>query len=162
MSTIPIYLSDVQEHALTGVVDSFVAPMQSVLYTGQGSSRRRATVVQRPPSSVYGEAPGVLSPWVMPAFTYDLLAARSAYGNDERLAQARSMADSISRLGVGSQVRIGGTDMNQVVATVLEVQSVDEIVNNTGWRSARLWTSCQRRRCRVWAPLRHPVLAHRT
>jgi hypothetical protein len=138
-TTTTVYLSDVIEHtssaaeAVPGSVQ-FVAPMQSVVYTPVTAlGRSRATVVQRPPNSLFGEATGVLSPWVMPAFTYDLLAARSSeYGDDQRLVQAGIMADSINRLGVGSQVRIGGTDMNQIVATVLEVQTVDELVNHTG------------------------------
>jgi len=73
MLHVPVYLNSAADERTNS---TFIAPVQSVLYTpGTGPKRSRATVVQRPPTSLYGEAAGILSPWVMPAFTYDVFTA---------------------------------------------------------------------------------------
>lgn len=125
MLNVPVYLNSAADERTNS---TFIAPMQSVLYTaGIGPQPSRATVVQRPPSSLYAEAAGILSPWVMPAFTYDVFTALGSSNPDALAVHA-----ALSKLEVGAQIRIGGTDMNKIVATIEEIQAVAELVNNTG------------------------------
>jgi hypothetical protein len=72
MPEIPVFLANVTapsgEHNGRG---EFMCTMQSVLVDKDAGSNYHASIVQQPPISVAGERPAQMSPWIMPAWTYD-------------------------------------------------------------------------------------------
>jgi hypothetical protein len=76
--------------------------------------------VQQPPISVAGERPAQMSPWIMPAWTYDYANAAPDWN-----AAPRS-------LSIGDDLVVGNLATNYVTVRVEEVVRLQTLTNRTG------------------------------
>eukprot|EP00962_Isochrysis_galbana_P022729 scaffold6802_cov109-Isochrysis_galbana.AAC.2 len=111
MPEVPVFLTNVTtpsgEQNGRG---EFMCTMQSVLVDKAPDGTFGASIVQQPYQSVAGERPSQLSPWIMPAWTYDY--ANSATDWD---AAPRS-------LSVGDEIVVGNLATNFATVRIEEVQ----------------------------------------
>jgi len=84
--------------------------MQSVLVDKAPDGTFGASIVQQPYQSVAGERPSQLSPWIMPAWTYD-------YANN-----ATDWDAAPRSLSVGDEIVVGNLATNFATVRIEEVQ----------------------------------------
>src|SRR6056297_1486957 len=115
MPEIPVYLTNVTarsgEHNGRG---EFMCTMQSV-FLRKEENGFAADLVQQPLTAVAGERPSQMTPWIMPAWTYD-------YGN------AGNDWDAAPRsLSVGDELVVGNLATNFATVRIEEVERVSSL-----------------------------------
>jgi hypothetical protein len=121
MSEIPVFLTNVT--AKSGGPNGrgeFMAMMQSVIVDRDASGAFNASIVQQPPTSIAGERPAQMSPWIMPAWTYDHASAGAEWDA------------AASSLDVGDELIIGTRATNYVTVRVEDRVLVSNLDNFSG------------------------------